>query len=75
MKELLKLINSLVETSSAIHNQDELGKLSEPSLKAAGLRDLRERVMQITRTGKFFRTNSPTVTPLNMADLESRRKT
>ena len=52
MKELLKLINSLVETSSAIHNQDDLGKLSEPSLKAAGLRDLRERVMQITRTGK-----------------------
>lgn len=52
VKELLKLINSLVETSSAIHNQDDLGKLSEPSLKAAGLRDLRERVMQITRTGK-----------------------
>lgn len=53
VKELLKLINSLVETTlnAKTDHNDQTNKLLEPNLKQAGLRDMRERVMQITRAG------------------------
>ena len=53
VKELLKLINSLVETTlnAKTEHNDQTNKLIEPNLKQAGLRDMRERVMQITRAG------------------------
>ena len=56
VKELLKLINSLVETTlnAKTDHNDQTNKLIEPNLKQAGLRDMRERVMQITRAGLYF---------------------
>jgi len=54
VKELLKLINSLVECGqheTGDFSSSNLAKLTEPTMKQAALRDLRERVMQLTRTG------------------------
>jgi len=50
VKELLKLVNSLVEASKASTELDAIVTL-ENSVQASGLRDLRERVTKITRAG------------------------